>query len=381
MAKYSIEIETDTLLQDDVLKYAASFNNINSLMTNYIKFDPIANDENLKYKVQTKIAYGEYNLTFKDQVIHISYFRNEDKPVGLSHTVKCFDKLIISSEDSIDIIKNFLKEANLFNNTKDNNYIEIHNFKMHWSRLNRLPIRNMNTIYLDKKIKTDILNDIDTFFKEEDVYSLYGIPYKKTYLLEGLPGTGKTSLIFAIASLLKMNIAIITFGPDMDDAIFMKAISYLPNNSILLIEDVDAIFNQRKAQIHSPITFSALLNTLDGVARRHKLITFITTNHIENLDKALLRPGRIDKIVNFTYATDEQIKEMLFKFRPNDKDKWDEFHKKIQPNKYTTAVLQKFFFMNRNSEDIIECVKELKEINKQHSGHTEMSESVKMMYM
>lgn len=381
MAKYSIEIESDTLLQDDVLKFTASFNNINSLMTNYVKFDPIAKDDSNKYKVQTKIAYGEYDLNFKNQMIHINYFRNEEKPVGLSHTVKCFDKLIITSDISINIIEEFLKEANLFNKTKDNNYIEIHNFKMHWSRLNKLPIRNMDTIYLDNKVKNNILNDIDTFFKEEDVYSLYGIPYKKTYLLEGLPGTGKTSLIFAIASLLKMNIAIITFGPDMDDAVFMKAISYLPNNSILLLEDVDAVFNQRKSQIHSPITFSALLNTLDGVARRHKLITFITTNHIENLDKALLRPGRIDKIVNFTYATDEQIKEMFLKFRPKDENKWEEFHKKIQPNKYTTAVLQKFFFMNRNADNIIDCIKELIDINKQHSGHTEMSEAVKMMYM
>ena len=381
MTKYSIEVETDTLLLDDVIKYCASFDNINTFMTSNVRFDPMIKDKENQYKVQMKIAYGEYNLDYKGKNININYFRNEDKPVGISHSVRCYDKLVISSEESVEHIKSFLKDANLFNKSKDNNYIEIHNFKMHWSRLNKLPIRDMNTIYLDNKTKDDILNDIHNFFKEEDIYSLYGIPYKKTYLLEGLPGTGKTSLIFAIASLLKMNISIITFGPDMDDAVFMKAISYLPNNSILLLEDVDAVFNQRKSQVHSPITFSALLNTLDGVARRHKLITFITTNHLENLDKALLRPGRIDKIVNFTYATEEQIKEMFLKFRPNDKNSLNEFFENIKGDKYTTAVLQKFFFMNRNSENIIDKIHDLKQINKQHSGKTELPDTLKMMYI
>ena len=381
MEKYSIEVEADTLLLDDVISFTASFDNITTFMTNYVRFDPMIKDDKNKYKVNMKIAYGIYNINYNEKNININYFRNENIPVGLSHTVKCFDKLILTSTDSIEHLKSFLKDANLYNKTKDNNYIEIHNFKMHWSRLNKLPIRDMDTIYLDKNIKNDILNDIDTFFKEEDIYSLYGIPYKKTYLLEGLPGTGKTSLIFAIASMLKMNIAIITFGPDMDDAIFMKAISYLPNNSILLLEDVDAVFNQRKSQVHSPITFSALLNTLDGVARRHKLITFITTNHIENLDKALLRPGRIDKIVNFTYATNEQIKEMFLKFRPNDESNIESFMDKISNYKYTTAVLQKFFFMNRDCDNIVDKAKELIQINNQHSGKTELSDAIKMMYL
>jgi len=376
---YSIEVEADTLLLDEVIRYAATFNNIKYFRSSSIKFDPMVKDENEKYIVQLKIAHGEYNIIFKEKNININYFRNEDTPVGISHTVKCYDKLVLSSEHSIEHLQDFLKEANHYNKKKDNNYIEVHNFKIHWSRLNKLPIRDMDTIYLDKNIKNEIINDIQTFLTEEDVYALYGIPYKKTYLLEGLPGTGKTSLIFGIASMLKMNIAIITFGPDIDDAVFMKAISYLPRNSILLMEDVDAIFNQRTSQIHSPITFSALLNTLDGVARRHKLITFITTNYIDNLDSALLRPGRIDKIINFTYASKDQIKEMFYKFRPN--DNFDLFYNKIIHNKYTTAVLQKFFFMNRKCENIIEKIKELNEINTRHDGVKKMSDAVKLMYL
>lgn len=381
VCKYSIEIETDTLLLDDVLKYTSSFDNINTYMTSGVKFDSMVKEEEKQYIVQLKIGYGEYDISYDEKNLHIIFLKNENDPVGLAHVVKCFEKLVISSDDSLEHIENFLKDANMYNKSLDNNYIEVHNFKMHWTKLNKLPIRNMETIYLDNKIKNDIIEDIETFLTEEDVYSLYGIPYKKTYLLEGLPGTGKTSLIFAIASMLKMNIAIITFGPDVDDAVFMKAISYLPKNSILLMEDVDAIFNGRTSQIHSPITFSALLNTLDGVARRHNLITFITTNHIENLDSALLRPGRIDKIINFTYASKTQIEEMFIKFRPKDKDKFELFYNEIKRNNYTTALLQKFFFMNRNCDNIMEKIIELEDINTQHDCKKKISEAAKSMYI
>lgn len=377
--EYSIEIEADTLLLDDVIRYAATFNNINTLMSSNVKHDPMCKDQNKKYIVQLKISFGEYIIKYKDEDLNINFFRNEENPVGIAHAVRCHEKLIISSNKNLDHIKSFLKDANLHNQNKDNSYIEVHNFKNHWTKLNKLPIRNMDTIYLDSKIKDNIIEDVQNFLEEEDVYSLYGIPYKKTYLLEGVPGTGKTSLIFAIASMLKMNIAIINFGPDMDDAVFMKAISYMPSNSILLMEDVDSVFNERDTLVHSPITFSALLNTLDGVARRHKLITFITTNHIERLDEALLRPGRIDKIFNFSYASENQIKEMFLKFRPNDKDKFDLFYSKIKNNNYTTAVLQKFFFMNRKCDDIIEKIPELNGINTQHSK-SELSTSMSMMY-
>ena len=377
--EYSIEIEADTLLLDDVIRYAATFNNINTLMSSNVKHDPMCKDQNKKYIVQLKISFGEYIIKYKDEDLNINFFRNEENPVGIAHAVRCHEKLIISSNKNLDHIKSFLKDANLHNQNKDNSYIEVHNFKNHWTKLNKLPIRNMDTIYLDSKIKDNIIEDVQNFLEEEDVYSLYGIPYKKTYLLEGVPGTGKTSLIFAIASMLKMNIAIINFGPDMDDAVFMKAISYMPSNSILLMEDVDSVFNERDTLVHSPITFSALLNTLDGVARRHKLITFITTNHIERLDEALLRPGRIDKIFNFSYASENQIKEMFLKFRPNDKDKFDLFYSKIKNNNYTTAVLQKFFFMNRKCDDIIEKIPELNSINTQHSK-SELSTSMSMMY-
>ena len=108
------------------------------------------------------------------------------------------------------------------------------------------------------------------------------------------------------------------FNLDVDDATFMKAVSMLPEKSILVLEDIDALFVERKIgdSNKSMISFSGILNTLDGMGRKNGLITFLTTNYKMKLDKALLRPGRIDKMMTFSYAKKGQIKKMFDVFFP-----------------------------------------------------------------
>ena len=298
---YSINITSESIILDDILLYTASFKNIKTFSTEGLRYDPLYNDPDNKYIVNLKLAYGKYELDFDDHKILIEYNIDKENPVGLAHIVKCNEEFTIYSEKSKKILENFIKKAYLFNINDDKNMISVSIFKNYWSKLNKLPKRDINTVYLDKEIKNKLLIDINDFFDEEEVYTNFGIPYKRTYLFEGLPGSGKTSLIFALASKLNMNISIFNFGPDVDDAVFMKAISTLSDNSILLLEDVDSLFVERESKIKSNITFSGILNTIDGVSRRHKLITFITTNYVKKLDSALLRPGRIDYIIQFCH--------------------------------------------------------------------------------
>ena len=91
----------------------------------------------------------------------------------------------------------------------------------------------------------------------------------------------------------------------MDDNNFMRAIRRLPKKCILVLDDIDALFKERKSNdgMKNALSFSALLNTLDGLAYRQGLITFMTTNYLCNLDSALKRPGRIDKIYSFQLAS------------------------------------------------------------------------------
>ena len=164
-----------------------------------------------------------------------------------------------------------------------------------------------------------------------------------------------------------MNIHIINLGPKVDDSTFMSAVSNLPNNTILLLEDIDALFVERKANDSnkSMVSFSGILNVLDGMAMKSGLVTFMTTNFVNRLDKALIRPSRVDLIVRFDDATKEQISQMFHKFFPERED-FEKFYDKICYLKCSICAIQKFFmhlkFNTINIEKELFNSKFLKEI-------------------
>lgn len=87
-----------------------------------------------------------------------------------------------------------------------------------------------------------------------------------------------------------------------------------------LLEDVDAAFGRGRVQSEEDgyrganVTFSGLLNALDGVASSEERVVVMTTNHVERLDEALVRPGRVDVRVEIGYATEEVVGEMWERF-------------------------------------------------------------------
>ena len=92
------------------------------------------------------------------------------------------------------------------------------------------------------------------------------------------------------------------------------------------------------------------------MARKSGLITFMTTNYKENLDKALIRPSRIDFMMSFGNCEKNEIKTMFNKFFPNKKDKFKNFYKRISSKNLRICILQQFFmeckFNNRDLFDI-----------------------------
>lgn len=97
-----------------------------------------------------------------------------------------------------------------------------------------------------------------------------GVPYRRGYLLYGPPGTGKTSFTQAIAGALKLHICYLNLsGGNMDDDGLNRALNDAPPHSIILLEDIDAIFVEREAvskdRHERHVSFSGLLNALDGV--------------------------------------------------------------------------------------------------------------------
>lgn len=197
--------------------------------------------------------------------------------------------------------------------------------------------RPMDTVYLPDEQKRRIITDALTFIAAKADYTARGTPYRRGYLFEGPPGTGKTSLIFALAGLLDRSVYVINLSNVYGDNALMGAFNEVGPAGVVVIEDIDTaeVGKNRSGppvsspvpgapgqpvapvQINERITLSGLLNAIDGVAAREGRMLFVTSNHTSHLDPALLRSGRIDvreTIDRLDFAT---ARRMFCAFRPD----------------------------------------------------------------
>ncbi|KAH8801758.1 mitochondrial chaperone BCS1 [Xylogone sp. PMI_703] len=180
--------------------------------------------------------------------------------------------------------------------------------------------RPLDSVILDRGIKDRIVSDVKDFLARQEWYTSRGIPYRRGYLLYGPPGSGKSSFIQALAGELDFGVAIINLSErGMTDDKLAHLLTKVPPRTILLLEDADAAFVNRRVvdgdgYSGATVTFSGLLNALDGVAAGEERIAFLTTNHIERLDEALIRPGRVDMTVRIGEATRYQAEKMWERF-------------------------------------------------------------------
>jgi predicted AAA+ superfamily ATPase len=327
-----------------------------------------------KNKVFTELNKGMFYINYYKKIdIDINIFITHiGCPVGLdSETAQHSEMYLYINKDHNDKLEKFLDEAsiwyvdNILDTKKESDKTTIYLWDDYWETLEKRSIRPLSTIYLGGK-EVEILDNIKEFFAEDTkkLYNTLGIPYKHNILFHGYPGTGKSSLIFSLASELKMDIALLQFVHDMDDVDFMKAMRRIPDNTVLVLEDIDVLFESRKKNDDNKtgISFSGLLNSLDGICHVDNQVIFMTTNCKMVLDKALIRPGRIDMDVEFKYSTKEQIKQMFDKFLPKQTDKFNAFYKEIKNNKITTAILQQYLFGNIKCDNILDTVDDLKEL-------------------
>ncbi|KAK0640905.1 BCS1 N terminal-domain-containing protein [Cercophora newfieldiana] len=219
-----------------------------------------------------------------------------------------------------------------------------------WQRSMARTTRPFSTVILNEKVKKDLIDDVTDYLDPTTRrwYSNRGIPYRRGYLLHGPPGTGKSSLSLALAGFFKMRIYIVSLSSvAASEENLASLFAELPRRCVVLLEDIDSagLTHTREdgstttvvaegdsdmvpgqltagegnssngpskpgvtTVVPQPIgrlSLSGLLNILDGVASQEGRVLIMTTNHVEKLDKALIRPGRVDMIVKFDKADTE----------------------------------------------------------------------------
>ena len=203
-----------------------------------------------------------------------------------------------------------------------------------WTYVQAYSSRLLDSVILKPGEKEHLLQDIEKFRASRTRYRRLGVPYHRGYLLYGPPGTGKTSLVSGIAAKCGMCIYVVNLT-EFNDRTLKSAMNDVPENSVILFEDIDCMRTGHRRSEPEPasdrqaadrdkrdgsgqtgVTLSGLLNVLDGFHAPENVVFVMTTNHMEMLDPALLRPGRIDYRLFLGDATDSQRVELYRRFFP-----------------------------------------------------------------
>lgn len=246
------------------------------------------------------------------------------------------------------------------------------------------------TLAMDPQKKAEIMADLLDFANGESFYQRTGRAWKRGYLLYGPPGTGKSSMIAAMANFLGYDIYDLELTEVHTNSELRKLLMKTSSKSIIVIEDIDCSINltNRKSNNNTcrdnnmsssnynvslpgsgvgsnsedgggnTITLSGLLNFTDGLwscCGSERIFVF-TTNHIEKLDPALLRSGRMDMHIHMSYSSFAALKILLKNYLGYNEDHvekqlLDQLEQVIERAEMTPADISEVLIKNRRNKD------------------------------
>jgi chaperone BCS1 len=196
--------------------------------------------------------------------------------------------------------------------------------------------KTFDKLAMDPAKKKEIIDDLDMFRNGKEYHNRVGKPWKRGYLLYGPPGTGKSTMVAAMANYLDYDVYDFELTSVKTNTELRKLLIETKSKSIMVFEDIDcslAVTGRRKSKeeedkdddedkddtdprrqnkkdARSKVTLSGLLNFIDGLwsaCGEERLIVF-TTNHVDKLDPALIRTGRMDKRIEMSYCDLESFR-------------------------------------------------------------------------
>lgn len=258
--------------------------------------------------------------------------------------------------------------------------------------------RTFNNVFFEQRQK--VSKHVEFFLTRKDWYETKGIPYTLGFMFHGDPGTGKTSSVKAIANtarrhIINVHLSEIKSKAQLRHLFFNEEIHVMNgmtterytipiHERLYVIEDIDAMgdsvlrrewkkpeppkeekkkvgdpwMDREEEDEKEPLDLSFLLNLLDGTLEASGRILCISSNFPERIDRALIRPGRIDMIVHFKKCNTSILQEMVNSFYDKEFDNWTNENLDY---KWTPAEVNQILF--RNFDKPNDAIEELKKLN------------------
>lgn len=305
----------DTMEQDDTRygkfgdnfdsEYDEEYDDYNSVKESnkYLEYNLSKCTKNLE------LSHGKYYIRHKGNLFTVSYNFNSEE--GSTINISAF------LNKNFNLILDLIHDAELQYKKIDKNEKKVGIFHLddrkewYFAKTTQLP--SISHIILKEEEKKSLLESMDVYHKNKKKYNRLMISYKYGILLDGLHGTGKTTLAKALCSEFEME-RIYAF--DLTNEKIWESISNIRPKSMIIIEDIDRYFepirsNSASAEIvdYKPLfDLNKFINFLDGLNSPNSCVICMTVNDSKKVPPVVFRPGRIQKVVKFGYASFEEIK-------------------------------------------------------------------------